>query len=239
MTETIRHLTSFTKSLLLYNLVVILLFSALFFDVWGKVYQPYFDTFFFLEIFVIFSTVSLYFYWLVQLNKQSLVFKFFIPTLSFITILLFAVGQHSSANQIHIFVEHPSVMFFDEYFSHWTLVTALALIGGSFSWLQLLVKEKNNSLSLLEQSLLGISGVLQGTIIGIYAVEGRSAWIAGTLAITILILIQKWLKGRKLNNFPLPLYYTVAYTSVIFILAVWFLQHGGFFEPSATGFGRF
>jgi hypothetical protein len=237
--NTIRTFSTFTKSLLIYNLVVILLFSALFFDIWGKVYPPYLDTFFFLEIFVIFSTVALYFYWLYQLSTNKIDFKFFIPTLSLITVLLFAVGQHSSANQIHIFVEHPSIMLFDEYVSHWTLVFALALIGGSFSWLQLLVKEAGKPLSLQERGLLSVSGVIQGSIIGIYAVEGRSGWLAGILSVATLIFIGKWLKGRKLTSFALPLYYAVAYISVIFILIVWYFQYGGFFEPSAIGFGRF
>ncbi len=235
----IKSFSSFTKSLILFNGVVILLFSALLFDIWGKVYVPYFDTFFFLEIFVIFSTVALYFYWLFQLHKKGLQYPQFIPTLTLITVLLFAVGQHSSANQIHIFVEHPSVLFYDEYLSHWILVTTLALIGLSFSWLQLLSKGKTEALKIAEKGFLITSGIVQGFVLGIYSVEGRSGWIAGALSVLSIFLIQKWLKGRKLQNYPLPLYYIVGYVTVLIVLLWWFVKYGGFFEPSAVGFGRF
>lgn len=235
--KSLSNFSGYTKSLIAYNLVIILLFSALFFDIWGKSYPPYFDNFFFLEVFVAAATISIYLYWLLQLSKSGIGFKKLIPVLSFISIFLYAEGQHASANQIRGFVDSPSALFFDEYLSHWTFMTAVGFIGMAFSYLHLL--EKKMSTSVPEVLSLVISGLIQGSIIGLYAVEGRSGWIAGSISILALILTYKWLKKRKLSNYPLVIYYATAYSAALFILGLWFIQHGGFLEPSVIGFGRF
>lgn len=236
----LKNFSFFSKSLLVYNFVIILFFSAFFLDIWSVVYEPYFDTFLFLEVFVVLTTVTLYFYWMTQFSKNISQFSKFLPTLGLISLFLFAVGQHASANQIHVFVEHPTVLFYDEYLSHRLLIPALALIGGSFVRLELLyTKPSEKSMSTFEQIALGFSGIIQGIIIGIYTIEGRSSWIAGILSALVLVFIYKWLRRRKLAKFPLSLYYSTAYITVIVTLFIWFLTHGGFFEPSVSGFGRF
>ena len=234
------RLSPFSKSLFIFNFVIILFFSAFFLDCWSIVVEPLFDTFLFLECFVTFCTLTLYFYWIIHLNEHIIPFKKFLPTLLLIALLAFSIGQHSSANQIHIFVDHPSVLFYDEYLSHWFLVTASALIGSSFIRLELLfARPRDHRVSKLEQILLVSSGIVQGSIVGIYSVEGRSSWIAIIISVGTLAFIIKWLRRRTLAKLPLTLYYSAAYITVVITLITWFLINGGFFEPSAIGFGKF
>ncbi len=231
-----KKLSFFPKTLIILNLVGLSSLSLFIFNIWETNIHPFIKLYVVHDFLIYFTLFFIYYLWLQKLKqKQSL--SFFIG-LFFLFLGIFAMGMHVGTDQVHKLVTHPIAYFYDELLTHWIAFASFAILSFILVWLQF-KKALSDKLSSLEIGIIFISGIFQGSVLGLGATEGHNSLIAVTLFPLFLAFMLYQLKGKKIKHYPLTIYYLTAYTFCLLFLAVWFILNKGFVEPSTNGFGRF
>ncbi len=201
-----------------------------------------FELTFFLEALLIFISIpfisALFINYLDKIKQQGRRKLFVVAFLLSLVLMVYGAGLHNSANQIHALVEAPIIYFYDEILSHWVFWTGLLALVFVLTIAQYWIPQEK-PLEKRTLLLVRIAGIFAGMLTALNTLE--SHYGIAFFVIALFMGIYFFFKTHRQDAAKLPLIEIIKYaciSGIIFLIA-WVIVYGGFFEPSAVGFGRF
>lgn len=231
----------YTRIIVIFNFLTLLILSLFFLDFWDIQVHPYFNTSFYLEGVMALAGLPLYFILLDQLLEpldRDKKLPFLIAFIIFFILVGYGAGMHQAGNQIRNTHDTPIVFFYDELLSHW--IAGIGSLGVTFVLAAAQLKTPlQNPIGKGKHLLIKLSGIFQGLVIGLAGLESHFGLASFLTTGSFIVLLVTRLRKRPSEHYPVTTYFLYLYAAGFILLTIWYIIHGSFVEPSASGFGKF